>query len=377
MKILIVINDYMNSSNGMCISTQRFVGEYKKMGHQVRIVTNNRYGELDYPLDVVKVPVFSDIIEKEGYTFAKVNRQVIRKAVEWADVVHLEDPFLVCRRAGIEAKRMNKPVTGTFHLYPENMTYAVHMGHAHLMNFWFMRLFLKSVYNRCDYINCPTEEVAKRLENYKIKSKLKVISNGIDDKFLFQKRSREFDGTLRVLSVGRYAVEKNQKLLIEAVAKCNHRDNIQVTLAGKGPLSEKLKECATKLGVQVEFGFLSQEQLREKMLESDLYVHCANVEVEGMSCMEAFACGCVPVISNARLSSTKDFALHKENLFQNRSAKSLAEKIDFFYEHPEKIAEQSKEYMEYGQSQGVEICGAKMIEMMEQAISERSTLCQG
>ena len=374
MKILIVINDYMNSSNGMCISTQRFVAEYKKMGHQVRIVTNNRYGELDYPLDVVKVPVFSDIIEKEGYTFAKVNREVIRKAVAWADIVHLEDPFLVCRRAGIEAKHMNKPVTGTFHLYPENMTYAVHMGHAHLMNFWFMRLFLRSVYNRCDYINCPTEEVAKRLESYRIRSRLEVISNGIDDKFLHQKRERTFDGTLQVLSVGRYAVEKNQKLLIEAVAKCKHRDNIRLTLAGKGPLQDKLKDCAKKLGVQVEFGFLSQEALREKMLASDLYVHCANVEVEGMSCMEAFACGCVPVISNARLSSTKDFALHHENLFKSKNAKSLAERIDYFYEHPGKISAQSREYMEYGANQGVEICAGKMIQMMEQAISERGNI---
>lgn len=71
MKILIVINDYLNKSNGMCISTQRFVKEFQKMGHEVRIITNNRYGELDYSLDVVKIPVFSDVIEKEGYTLQR------------------------------------------------------------------------------------------------------------------------------------------------------------------------------------------------------------------------------------------------------------------------------------------------------------------
>lgn len=32
MKILIVIDDYFNQSNGMCISTQRFAHEYRKMG---------------------------------------------------------------------------------------------------------------------------------------------------------------------------------------------------------------------------------------------------------------------------------------------------------------------------------------------------------
>lgn len=30
MRILIAIDDYFNQSNGMCISTQRFVKEFKK-----------------------------------------------------------------------------------------------------------------------------------------------------------------------------------------------------------------------------------------------------------------------------------------------------------------------------------------------------------
>ena len=32
---------------------------------------------------------------------------------------------------------------------------------------------------------------------------------------------------------------------------------------------------------------------------SDLYVHAADVEIEAMSCMEAFAGGLVPVIANS------------------------------------------------------------------------------
>lgn len=370
MKILIVINDYLNKSNGMCISTQRFVKEFQKMGHEVRIITNNRYGELDYSLDVVKIPIFSDVIEKEGYTFAKVNRDTIQRAVTWADVVHLEDPFLVCRRAAIEAKKLGKPVTGTFHMYPENMTYAVHMGHMHLVNYRFMRLFLKGVYNRCDYIHCPTKEVQKRLKRYHIKSKLEVISNGIDEYFLHQHRSHEFDGTLRILSVGRYAVEKNQKVLIQAVAQSKYHDKIKLTIAGKGPLENELKALSDKLNIQVDYGFLSHDKLREKMLESDLYVHCANIEVEGMSCMEAFACGCVPLISDARLSSTKSFALHKCNLFKHGDALDLARKIDYFYEVSGLLYLQTTEYMRFAETMSVSLCAEKLINMMSRAIEE-------
>ena len=32
------------------------------------------------------------------------------------------------------------------------------------------------------------------------------------------------------------------------------------------------------------------------MDQSNIVVHCANVEVEGMACMEAFATGCVPIV---------------------------------------------------------------------------------
>ena len=189
-KILIVINDYLNASNGMCISTQRFVEEFRAAGHEVRIATNDRYGALDYPLGLVRIPVFSGIIEKEGFTFARADMHVIRQAVAWADVVHVEDPFLVCRLAARQARRMGKPVTGTFHLYPENMTYAVHLGSSHLINGGFMRSFVSGVYDRCLHVQCPTAQVRDRLAAAGAKARLDVISNGIAQEFIDAGRRR-------------------------------------------------------------------------------------------------------------------------------------------------------------------------------------------
>ena len=47
----------------------------------------------DYVLPDDIIPVFSGIIKKQGYAFAKSDDEVIREAVRWADVVHLEEPF--------------------------------------------------------------------------------------------------------------------------------------------------------------------------------------------------------------------------------------------------------------------------------------------
>ncbi len=421
-KILIVINDYLNASNGMCISTQRFVEEFRAAGHEVRIATNDRYGALDYPLGVVRIPVFSGIIEKEGFTFARADMHVIRQAVAWADIVHVEDPFLVCRLAARQARRMGKPVTGTFHLYPENMTYAVHLGSSHLINGGFMHSFVSGVYDRCLHVQCPTVQVRDRLAAAGAKAKLDVISNGIAQEFIDAGRQRmerqasaqaggtcgenasaavhgsaEIGGTcagrldwpgdggdmhapdvvrgdaglpLSVLSVGRYAPEKNQALLLDAVAHAKHGGQMRVTLAGKGPIEDELREHARELGLSVDFGFHEQDDLRRLMCASDVYVHCADVEVEGMSCMEAFACGCVPVISDAALSSTKAYALTSHNLFAAGDAAELADRLDWLFEHRDELSALQGRYVEFADGLSVHACTAQVLAMMGQAREE-------
>lgn len=385
MKILIVINDYLNRSNGMCISTQRFVEEFRAAGHEVRIATNDRYGALDYPLGVVRIPVFSGIIEKEGFTFARADMRTIRKAVAWADVVHVEDPFLVCRLAAREARRAGKPVTGTFHLYPENMTYAVHLGEIDPVNRGFLHSFVSGVYNRCLCVQCPTAQVRDRLAEVGATAKLEVISNGIAQAFIDagkkrlqagktspdqQARVADSPSVLRVLSVGRFAPEKNQATLLEAIAQARHGKQMHVTLAGKGPIEAELRKKAADLGLDVDFGFFEQDELRDLMCANDVYVHCADVEVEGMSCMEAFACGCVPVISDASLSSTKAYALTEHNIFSHANAADLAAKLDWLYENRSDLAALSRQYIEYAQGLGVQGCAEKVLAMMEEACGQ-------
>ena len=71
MKILIVIDDYFNQSNGMCISTQRFAHEYRKMGQEVRILSTGK--DADYPVPELKIyiPIIYGLIKKQGFHFAK------------------------------------------------------------------------------------------------------------------------------------------------------------------------------------------------------------------------------------------------------------------------------------------------------------------
>ncbi len=145
---------------------------------------------------------------------------------------------------------------------------------------------------------------------------------------------------------------------------------MRVVLAGKGPLEDALRARAAELGISVEFGFRDQGELLELMCASDLYVHCADVEVEGMSCMEAFACGCVPLISDAPLSSTGDFALSARCLFRAGDAGDLAERLDWFFENRDELAALSRRYVERARELDVARCAEAVLDMMSRARDE-------
>ncbi len=367
MKILIVIDDYFNKSNGMSISTQRFVHEFKKMGQDVRILSSIAGGEPDYPLPIMTIPIFKNIIAKEGFHFAKPKKEIIKEAIRWADLVHLEDPFPVCWTAAKIAKQMRKPITGTFHLYPENLTASVPiLDHARI-NSAFMRLFRDTTFNYCSYLQCPTTKVEQHLKKYNFKSKLIVISNGISDYYLQNNERTTTTDPFTILSIGRFSNEKDQKTLIRAVARSKYKDRIKLILAGKGPLKNEYLSLCQKLRVKAHLDFYTRNELKQIMAQSNIVVHCANVEVEGMACMEAFATGCVPVIAQSPLSSTSSYALSPNNLFPAGSSEILAQRIDYWINHPKNLKVMSANYQNYAKSLTVEFSAKKVLTMMKNA----------
>ena len=371
MKILIVIDEYLNNSNGMCISTQRFVSLFREAGHDVRIVataSKEDADKLDYPVREFIIPIFQKIIRKEGFRLAFPDLRVLKKAVKWADIVHIEDPFLLCYEAAKLARKMKKPCTGTFHIHPENLSYPVKFGRFKLANFLLLQAF-KATYDQCDTIQCPTDMVRERLANEGFKSELVVVSNGIkgDGKEVVKrKKPKDLHDKFVIISTGRYSDEKDQKSLLKALQLSKHKDDIQVILAGKGQLENELREEGNKLKNKPIMKFMSQDELKKTLSYCDLYVHCAKVEIEGMSCMEAFAAGVVPVIAAAPLSSTSSYALDQNNRFDAGNLQELADKIDFWFEHPDKLAESRRNYIALGKSLTVENSSMDVIKMFEE-----------
>ena len=93
MKILYVVNNFHVKGNGLSASAQRTVKYLKEAGLDVKVLSGADEGSDVLPEFVLpnwKVPVFDNLVRKQGYTFADIDRKVIQNAIDWADIVHLE-----------------------------------------------------------------------------------------------------------------------------------------------------------------------------------------------------------------------------------------------------------------------------------------------
>lgn len=373
MRILIAIDDYFNQSNGMCISTQRFVKEFKKMGHDVRIISRNINGTPDYAMPKLSVPFFNKLIQKEGFHLAWPIKRKIKKAVSWSDVVLIETPFPLCWSVSRIAHHQHKPVIGTFHIYPENMTASIPLFNNRFWNWIFMLAFRQIAFKKCDVLQCPTPKVKNWLQKHHFKQTLYVNSNGIAKKFIDNPHKSEVGHPLTILCIGRFSHEKQQETLFKALKLSKYQDQFQVILAGQGPLKAKYHKLNQELTNPVKMQFYPQPDLLKLMQKSDLVIHCADVEIEGMSCMEAFSAGLVPIIADGPLSSTASYALTKYNKFPILDSQDLAKKIDYWFTHPQQLKENSRQYRKFAKKLTVKKSAKYAVKMMEKLSKAKRT----
>jgi glycosyltransferase involved in cell wall biosynthesis/1-acyl-sn-glycerol-3-phosphate acyltransferase len=357
--IITLVNDTFNvNNNGTTISAMRFAARLTARGHTVRVVACGEPvedGPELFPVPELVVPIASRLAHRQNTLFAKPVREVLTAAIQGADVVHIYQPWPLGRAAERIARQFGVPAVATFHIQPENITYNIGLGWfrpaAHLVYALLRLLF----YRRFADIHCPSTFIAAQLRQHGYRARLHVISNGIDSSFRpGPVRPLDGDPPFRILMVGRLSAEKRQDVLIRAVQRSRHAARIQLHFAGQGPREKRLRGMSAKLANPAQFGHHSQAELIELIRGCDLYVHASDVEIEGLSCMEAFSCGLVPVISDSPRSATGQFALGPRNLFRSGDPASLAERIDGWIDDPVALKDTSNTYTRYAELYSVD-----------------------
>ncbi len=372
MVIAIVIDLIDNKTNGSVITALRFTEGLRARGHEVRLVAIGADGPDDCNVKERYVPVLTEVSALNQIKFGKFDKKRIRKAFEGVDIVHFIFPFKLEKKCKELADEMGIPTTAAFHVQPENVSYNAHLSWCKPFNTLVYFYLKHTFYKKFRRIHCPSAFIARQLAEHGYGNELYVISNGYDPAFVPAPKKVAND-KFEIIMTGRLAPEKNQQVLIKAIANSRHKQDIHLTLLGNGPRKKALKKLAQKLDVDVTFDFLKKEDLIKKLQSGDLYVHAASVEIEAIAALEAIACGLVPVIADSAASATPQFALDERSLFTDNNEFSLAEKIDYWYERDAEREVMGKVYAESAKKYSLELSLEKAERMFADEIRDPRT----
>ena len=375
MIITLVMDQYGLLNNGTTATARHLAQALRQNGHTVRIVTaipNDTEDDIyvvrerHFPLGITR------IIRSHGMVLGKPQAKVLEDAIKGADVVHFFLPFKLAKKGKRIADKLGVASTAGFHVQPENISLNIQLGWLRPFT-WCLYRWWRGYFNKFAHIHAPSTMIESLLQKKGYKSKIHSISNGVNDVFVKRESERppEYEGKFLVLTIGRLAAEKRQDRIIKAIGKSKHNDKIRLIMCGAGPRKKKLLDLSKKhLKNPVAVKFVTKDSLVDIINYCDLYVHASEIELEAIACMEAFACGRVPVISDAEFSATKQFALHPENIFPHNDIDELAARIDYFVENPDALKAMEAEYLELTRNYRLDKCVSELERVFEAAIAD-------
>lgn len=187
-----------------------------------------------------------------------------------------------------------------------------------------------------DFWACSSD-AANFFYNDKLRSKVKIIKNAIDEKKdRFNKIKRDnirkdydLEDKFVIGNVGRLHFQKNQEFALKVLKEVKKlKKNAVLVLIGDGPDKEKLKNAAKKLKLEDSVKFLGvQKDIQAWLSAMDVFLFPSKFEGFGVAALEAEANG-IPIIS-AKKNIPKELKINSNFYFMDlkESPKSWADKI--------------------------------------------------
>ena len=343
MRIAFVTDTYEDGISGGAVTAVRFV-EALRRRHEVTVVATGAPAPGKVRVPGFQVPIRA--MRENRITFGWPSRDVLEPVFAAVDLVHVQFPFYLGFGAVKLARRMGMPLVSAFHVQPENILYNIGIHSSELVNGWLHRWWIRNVFEPANAVVVPSRFAAERLQHYGLTTPTYVISNGAHVLPRPRPRRERRTPPYTLLCVGRLAPEKRQDVIIEAVARCRHRAQVKLVVAGAGHLETRLRALARKRGLPVEFGYVSNERLLQLYDEATLFLHAGEVELEGMAVVDAMAAGLPVLVADAPDSASRAFASAPEFLFRPGDADDLAARIDALLDAPAALANAARRSLE-------------------------------
>jgi glycosyltransferase involved in cell wall biosynthesis/GT2 family glycosyltransferase len=292
-----------------------FTPIYSKGTHHVRM---NKVASLPFPAP--------------NYRFA-ISISGIRNKAKGCDIIHIHTPYNMFYYSAKCARELMLPLVGTFHTDPP----AFFGGYispespvgkllSRFTWWWFIKM-----YNECDAVIAPSEQIRDELLELGLKRPLYVVYNGVDTK--------RFDPKLRTEAfLGKYGIPKGKKLVffvgrlesrkrpyVFVKADLESKSDAVFVVVGSGNMRSSLEKMAKGRKNIIFTGFLSDEMLPQAFAAADVFVMPSEKETQGIVILEAMASGCAVVSTDAGAAREM---LGEEHLFARGDYKGLAKRVD-------------------------------------------------
>lgn len=344
MKITMICDAAGAGNNGVTASAKSLIRALKERGHEVVVVCSDedKKGREGYVvLPRLGSGAVSGYFRANGVELSQADSSLLEPVIWDSDVVHIMYPFALGSAAMKLCRRHMIPVTADFCVQTDERRSRGLEKENRFLNSVTYRVLYQRFYRYADAVRYPSEYLRSVFEKaVGHPTDGFVIPRGVSGMFRPNgaQKPPELSGRFVILCVGGYGRGMGQSVLIDAAVQSQYSAKIQLILAGEGPMKRALKERASMLANKPLFGIYPYSQLPTLMNYADLYVHPAQTDSEAAVCMQALACGQVPVIANSPHNAARRFALDEHNLFDPCDPGDLAKKIDWFIEHPDKLA---------------------------------------
>ncbi len=300
--IALVTNRFAPSIGGIQTHVGWLAEELSRRGHDVTVLTHHE-GSLP-PMEQRPghlVRRFPTLVHAEHFRLSPALGRHLAGGPTRYDLVHVHGYHDSV--AAMAAFGWGGPLVFTPHFHGSSASLIREAMHVP-----YRRLGRKIVERADHIIHVTASERERFVEAFPAAASISsVISNGIDvSRFACTTPTVERDGRRLVLFAGRLEAYKNVDRLIDAMT---HLDGHVLRIVGDGPRRLALQAQAETrgLGDAVIFeGRVSEERLAELMVSADVVVSMSTHEAQGISLLEALACG-RPVVASA-IPAHKDIA---------------------------------------------------------------------
>jgi phosphatidylinositol alpha 1,6-mannosyltransferase len=295
LKIAIVTESFLPSTNGVTNSVLQVVQTLKEYGHEVLIVAPRSPEPQYLGFPVIKTAAIKLFGFPIGLPLIGM-KSVLRSFNP--DVVHVAAPFMLGRQGLAVAKRLNIPSVAIYQT--DVRGYLQRYGAKILTPIY--NWILKGIHSKATITLAPTPESASNLQKLGCQN-VSIWGRGVDLSLYTPKRKlssavRKYKLAIGVQPtdlvvgyVGRLAPEKQ----VERFLEFTDLPNIQFLIVGDGPERPNLEKLFSNQRVRF-VGKQTGDVLANSYAAMDVFVHCGEEETFGQTIQEAKASG-IPAIA--------------------------------------------------------------------------------